>query len=403
MAKPAGRVLDFTHTSPQRAFKLIELPPELAEVVCSGKSGSSLSLKAEASRSSTSSDTYVNLCTTTQTYMIRQVQSSNSIYLIQPSPSPSSPPTIQPQQQAIEDTPNCVTTISKCNAILELVKMDSNSYSAFPYLQRVLRVYSGSHAEEDGDVDMSGGDSGGVGLSTTTTTTTIATTAITQRERRIAMKKLFAGVPLSAAECERGWVEICGFVHFERNFVVVGGGGGCRLTCWRPSAVMRIQAWKRVLDGAVLQGIDIGKHFLVRDLWRATRDEEDDNESGNAGFPMSLFDALIRRLMRDPASVGLGEVYEELKWASFDKGTTVSWVGEAYLEANAPDPTMAIGRAEFLQSWKDLLPEPWRCEATWDNLRGKSRKQGYSPGTQAAYMKREISDHPDHIRNSVGD
>ncbi|OJD19475.1 hypothetical protein AJ78_00543 [Emergomyces pasteurianus Ep9510] len=375
MPKPAGRVLDFTHTSPQRAFKLVELPPELAEVVSSGKSGSILYLKAELSASSSSSDTYVNLCTTTHTYMIRQVHSSNSIYLIQPSPS-----TIQHQQQAKEEIPNCITTIAKCNATLELVKMDSNSYSAFPYLQRMLRVYSGTHAEEDGDVDMSGAGCGGMGLSTTAATTTTTTTTttitgttitITQRERRSAMKKLFAGVPLSPAECERSWVEICGFVHFEqRGFGGdEGEGGACRLACWRPSAVMRIQAWKRVLDGAVLQGIDMEKQFLVQDLWRATRDEEGDNGNGDAGFPMPLFDALVRRLMRDPASVGLGEVYEELKWASFDKGTTVSWIGEAYLEANAPDPSMAIGRVEFLESWKDLLPESWRSEAAWDNLK----------------------------------
>lgn len=47
----------------------------------------------------------------------------------------------------------------------------------------------------------------------------------------------------------------------------------------------------------------------------------------------------------------------------------MSWIGEVYLEANAPDPTMAIGRAEFLESWKDLLPESWRREAMWDNLK----------------------------------
>lgn len=55
--------------------------------------------------------------------------------------------------------------------------------------------------------------------------------------------------------------------------------------------------------------------------------------------------------------------------ASFDRDTTVSWVGESYLEANAPDPTMAMDRAQFMESWKDLLPESWRCRATWDNLK----------------------------------
>lgn len=270
----------------------------------------------------------------------------------------------------------------------------SNAYSAFPYLQRALRVYSGTHAEEGGDVDMLDGSDEDTGLSAASTNTTVRR----ERERRRVMRKVFADVPLSLAECERGWVEMCGFVHFERDF---GGGGvtsaaGFRLACWRPSAVVRVQAWKRILDGAVLQGIDVGKQFLAQDLWRGFRDgdEGDGKGSGDAGFPRSLFDALVRRLMGDPASVGLGKVCEEIKCklglqsvylvlamdecmltylillgASFDRDTTVSWVGESYLEANAPDPTMAMDRAQFMESWKDLLPESWRCRATWDNLK----------------------------------
>lgn len=350
MAKPRERVLDFTHSTPQRALKLLELPPELAELISSGNGSTyvytayqknmkkrksiicpltgpailqnphSLYLKSgrassSSSPPSTSSDAYVNLCTTTQTYMVRQVHSSNCIYLTQPcrSTTPHQP------QQPKPDAPACITTIAKCNATLELVKMDSsNSYSAFPYLQRALRVYSGTHAEEGRDVDMLDGSDGDTGLSAASTNTTVRRERERKRERRRVMRKVFADVPLSLAECERGWVEMCGFVHFERDF---GGGGGAtsaagfRLACWRPSAVVRVQAWKRVLDGAVLQGIDVGKQFLTQDLWRGFRDgdEGDGKESGDAGFPRSLFDALVRRLMGDPASVGLGKVCEEIK------------------------------------------------------------------------------------------
>ncbi|EDN03139.1 predicted protein [Histoplasma mississippiense (nom. inval.)] len=315
MAKPRDRVLDFTHSTPQRALKLLELPPELAELISSGN-GSTLYLKSgrasSSSAPSTSSDAYVNLCTATQTYMVRQVHSSNCIYLTQPcrSTTPHQP------QQPKPDAPACITTIAKCNATLELVKMDSsNAYSAFPYLQRALRVYSGTHAEEGGDVDMLDGSDEDTGLSAASTNTTVRR----ERERRRVMRK----------------------------------------------------AWKRILDAAVLQGIDVGKQFLAQDLWRGFRDgdEGDGKGSGDAGFPRSLFDALVRRLMGDPASVGLGKVCEEIKWASFDRDTTVSWVGESYLEANAPDPTMAMDRAQFMESWKDLLPESWRCRATWDNLK----------------------------------
>ncbi|KLJ06347.1 hypothetical protein EMPG_10245 [Blastomyces silverae] len=372
MAKPTGQALDFSHTRPQQALKLLELPPELAEMISSGKTGSPLYLKSgpssSSSASSSSTDAYVNLCTNTQTYMVRHVHSSNCIYLIQPAPSTQPAP-----QQAKGETPhNHITTIAKCNATLELVKLDSNLYSVFPYLQRALRVYSGTHAEEDEDVDMSdAGNGNGAGRVSAAIATEAAgdKSSIMQRGRRRAIRKVFRDVPLSPVECERGWVEVCAFVHPERH--PGGGGGDGRLICWRPSAVVKIQTWKKILDGAVLQGIDMEKQFLVRDLWRAVRDEGDGN--GDVGFPRPLFDALVRRLMGDPASVGLGEVYEELKWASLDKDTTVNWVGEVYLEANAPDPAMAIGRAEFLESWKDLLPESWRSEATWDNLKNSAQ------------------------------
>ncbi|OAT01842.1 sister chromatid cohesion protein Dcc1 [Blastomyces dermatitidis ER-3] len=368
MAKLTGRALDFTHTSPQHALKLVELPPELAELISSGKTGSPLYLKSappsSSSAPSSSTDAYVNLCTTTQTYMVRHVHSSNCIYLIQPAPSTQPEP-----QQATGETPrHHITTIAKCNATLELVKLDSNPYSALPYLQRSLRVYSGTHAEEDADVDMSdAGNGNGTGAVSTAIATETAgdKSSIVQRERRRAITKVFGDVPFSPVECERGWVEVCGFVHKARHSG--GGGDDGRLACWSPSAVVKIQTWKNILDGAVLQGINMEKQFLVQDLWRAVR-------VGDAGFPRPLFDALVRRLMGDPASLGLGEVYEELKWASLDKDTTVSWVGEVYLEANAPDPTMAIGRAEFLESWKDLLPESWRSEATWDNLKSDSHQ-----------------------------
>lgn len=38
----------------------------------------------------------------------------------------------------------------------------------------------------------------------------------------------------------------------------------------------------------------------------------------------------------------------------------MQWVGETYLEAMAPMEDSAIGRSEFLNAWKDHLPESWR-------------------------------------------
>lgn len=54
--------------------------------------------------------------------------------------------------------------------------------------------------------------------------------------------------------------------------------------------------------------------------------------------------------------------------SNLDKGVCIKWIGETYLEATAPTEKRAIGRSEFLTSWKDLLPETWRKEASLSSL-----------------------------------
>ena len=54
--------------------------------------------------------------------------------------------------------------------------------------------------------------------------------------------------------------------------------------------------------------------------------------------------------------------------ASFDKTECTRWVGETCLAATAPTASSAVGRSEFLQLWKDCLPESWRDDATLSKL-----------------------------------
>ncbi|KAK2751468.1 hypothetical protein FQN55_000743 [Onygenales sp. PD_40] len=356
MTKPIARSLDFTHTHPQRNFKLLELPPELVELVTAKGVGDGgqrvrLSLKSSPAPPSPSTSTqsaYVNLCTPTQTYMIRNVHSSNSIYLITPSLRTTSSAEDTDAAQAgigVLDRNDCVTAVAQCHATLELVKIDgAGSGNVVGCLKGLGRVFGGAQVEEGegADVRIGGGDGDGDG------------DGVTEKERGRVVRRIFADVPFSARECEVGWVEVCGFVYPGEN-------GGGKLVGWWPSAGVRLEVWRRMVEGAVLQGIELGRQFLVGDLWRAVGD--DDGE-GNVPFPRELVEAVVRRVMGDS-----GSVFEELKWASIDKQVAVSWVGETYLEATAPDPTLAISRDKFLDSWKDLLPEGWRDEATWDNLK----------------------------------
>ncbi|KAL4878900.1 sister chromatid cohesion protein Dcc1 [Aspergillus karnatakaensis] len=344
----------FTHRSHQQGFRLLELPPELAELL-SSENPPTLQLKSPSPGAPKTTATapaadYVNLCTPTATYSIRQVQSSNSLHILKP----SSGVAVRKDDLAIvgedgdgdvdmgmEQLPNLnvegtVTSIAKCGSTLELHK-PAEGFSAEPFLAALLDVFE--KGVEDSDHDAADGLS--------------ATEAATIK--RETLERVFADIPVSRAECERGWVEICAFV-------IPDNGLDSKSACWRPSAEMKLDVWKRLMEGSVLQGIDLKQQFLVRDLWRSVLDDD-----GLAPFPRPLFEAVVRRIReidgKDPGALEAG-----MKWASIDKEACVRWVGEVYLQVTAPGPATATGESEFLSAWKDLLPESWREDVSVSTL-----------------------------------
>ncbi|KAB8233812.1 putative sister chromatid cohesion protein Dcc1 [Aspergillus alliaceus] len=334
MSTQAASSILFTHTTPQQGFKLLELPSELADLLTS-KEAPTLELKSlnpSPSQSTTDPENhdYVNLCTATKTYRVRQVHSSNSIHIIRPSDSG-----VQRGDINIvggEDELNLVetvTAIAKCGSTLEL-HTPPEGFSAVPVLERILPVYE--DVEEVGkEVDIDAGD---------------------------VIRRVFADVPVSQAQCERGWIEVCGFVLGRGDGDVVG-------LCRRPSAKVKLGVWRRVLEGAVLQGVDLERQFLVWDLWKSVLEED-----GGSPFPRALFEAVVRRVCEgDGLFVDGG-----LKWASIDKASCTQWVGDTYLEAMAPTAASGIGRSEFLNAWKDLLPESWRNDVAFSKLTENSYK-----------------------------
>jgi hypothetical protein len=48
-----------------------------------------------------------------------------------------------------------------------------------------------------------------------------------------------------------------------------------------------------LVEGAVLQGIDLEKQFLVGDLWNSVLDED---EAAEPPFPRALLEAVVRRI-----------------------------------------------------------------------------------------------------------
>lgn len=54
--------------------------------------------------------------------------------------------------------------------------------------------------------------------------------------------------------------------------------------------------------------------------------------------------------------------------ASIDKDGCIRWVGETYLEAMAPSSAASLGRSEYLNAWKDHLPESWTGDVALSKL-----------------------------------
>ncbi|KAI9035617.1 putative sister chromatid cohesion protein Dcc1 [Aspergillus affinis] len=352
MSTQAARSILFTHTTPQQGFRLLELPPDLAEQL-SSKNPPTLELKSPApslpspATNPEEAREFVSLCTATQTYRIRQVQSSNSLLVVQPSSGGVQRGDISivggdQDELGLVET---VTSVSKCGSTLEL-HTPAEGFSAVPFMERILSVYdvvsSEGSGQEEEDIDPI--------------------------ERQEVLQRVLADVPVSRGQCEQGWIELCAFVR-PRGETETEGGQDVKGWCWRPSARVKVDVWKRAVEGSVLQGIDLGKQFLVSDLWRSVLEE-----GGEEPYPQPLFEAVVRRVCESGSERDRLLDGTKMKWASIHKTNCARWVGETCLEAMAPTSASAIGRDDFLKAWRNHLPESWQDEVKLSKLTENSYK-----------------------------
>lgn len=202
---------------------------------------------------------------------MRQVQSSNSLHVIRPGKGV--------QQRNSDGGMDIVggdkdsegedgdgmglidsmTSIAKCGSTLEL-HTPKEGFSAVPFLMEMLGVYDVPSGDQDADVDMDMTDNN-------------------NRDDESIISSLFTDIPISLAQCTQAWTDICAFIHPKTK------------TCWRPSPKSKVTVWKRIVEGAVLQGINLETQFLVNDLWKSVLDD-----NGEEPFPRGLFEGVVRRV-----------------------------------------------------------------------------------------------------------
>ncbi|KAL2056465.1 hypothetical protein ABVK25_003489 [Lepraria finkii] len=219
----------------QQHLRLLELPSALLEQITS-KRLSNLTLKSATPNSSSQTSANAVLCTDNQTYRVRQVQSSNSIYVLQPSetsPEDGFIPTIG------------LSAIAQCTATLELIPEPA---SATPFLKQTVPVYSGPES--------------GTQLPT-------ASAPLEKKNKHAILER----APCSLGEFNKACEELCVFE--------VDG------QAWLPTASMLANVWKSIISGATMRSVNLGEGFSIATLSRIV--EED-------GHPTALFRAVMDRL-----------------------------------------------------------------------------------------------------------
>ncbi|KAK1061802.1 hypothetical protein LTR12_001979 [Friedmanniomyces endolithicus] len=209
-------------------FRLLELPPELLRLVVSERT--ILHFKSGPKTSEAGSNLEAVLCTPDKTFHIRQVNTSNSVYICQPTSPNDDDETPQPGLQAIAQSS---WTLEPSEAAL--------LPSAAHYLKAALPTYSSTGTYQSKDPPAS-------------------------------QQQIFDDIPLSQAECEAAWRDLSCFHMFEpRGYFL-------------PTASAKVQVWRSILNSAVAFGVDKPRRFSAHEVEKIfDRNEEDwPSELGHA-------------------------------------------------------------------------------------------------------------------------
>jgi sister chromatid cohesion protein DCC1 len=178
----------------------------------------SLSIKSQAgSSASNAKPAYAVLCTRDKTFQLRQVQTSNSLFITQPALEAHGNEIPIPATRAI----------ASCTATLELHPSDASAESL---LRDVLPVYD----IVAGDVDATGNN--------------------------MSKAVICEDVPLSEGQCNAGWNALIAFEHENSSY--------------QPSANALAQVWRSINAAALAEGVKLDSQFLTDDITRAVAEED---------------------------------------------------------------------------------------------------------------------------------
>lgn len=178
---------------------------------------SSLSVKSQAASGAPNAPpAYAVLCTPSTTFQLRQVQTSNSLFITQPA--------LDAHSNEIPAPVTCA--IASCATTLEL---HPSNASAVTLLRDALPIY---------DLTSDDMDATGNGES---------------------MAAVFDDIPLSHAQCLSAWSELIAFELPNGSY--------------RPNANVLTQAWSAINATTLAEGVRLDSQFLTDDVARAVAEE----------------------------------------------------------------------------------------------------------------------------------
>jgi sister chromatid cohesion protein DCC1 len=184
------------------------------------------------------------LCTADKTFHLRQVQTSNSVFIVRPTPTTL---TDDDDDDGFDGDGVGLCAIATCGATLEL---SVSKESAAPYLLELL-------AEWDGVSDH-----------------------IPANMPIMDWPGVRDSIPLSASELRKEWVRMCVFQHGS--------------TCLRPTPNCLLEAWRSILETSVAEDINLADQAHVSRLW-------DCFSVDGSTVPKALFQAIMTRQAVNPS------------------------------------------------------------------------------------------------------
>lgn len=267
------------------------------------------SMKLDSQDGATSTQHNAVLCTNDQTFNVRQVNSSNSVFLTEPIQS-----NLGSQRSSLYNTG--VQAIAQCAATLELIPASVDGTSI---LKQLLPTYNFVTDDVEHNKNLN---------------------HESKSYERFSKEALFENIPLSRHQFDDAWRNTCAF---ELDGVAL-----------LPSAIHLARIWKSITSAATRNGLNLAKSFCLMDLTE-TVDEDD--------FPRDLLNAVITRVVMDNKDAMENKKNsQEYPVETIDRDECVSWIGGVFLEAHSLSGNGCL-ELDFLHDWQNQLPEKWRGDA----------------------------------------